>query len=352
MRYRYDRERVILAMSGGVDSSVAASILKDKGYSIKGITLIMTHHQKGIEAARAVAKKLGFPHETIDVKKLFQQNVIKPFLTQYLKGKTPNPCIICNFKVKFGFLIEKLPILKADFISTGHYAKIEYDEKRERFILKKGVDPKREQSYFLFALLQEQLKKIKLCLSNFKKEDVLKIAADIGIDLPYRSESREICFIPDNDYRLYIKKRFPDLIKPGKIIDRKGNILGEHQGIAFYTIGQRKGLGPLGPKPKYVIQIDPKNNSLIVGDKSETLQKEFYISKTNWISYDMPPFFKKLKVKIRYNSSPSYATIYPKDDDIYIVKLEKPQSAITPGQAAVFYEGDETVVGGWICDEY
>ncbi len=349
------KKRVVVAMSGGVDSSVAAALLRSAGYEVIGITMCFNLPDSkrkrpnccsvsSIDDASRVAHKLGIKHYTLNLQKALQENVIKEFCLEYLNGRTPNPCVRCNQYIKFDCLLNKALSLDADFLATGHYARI---TKGDDYVLKKGRDKFKDQSYFLYRLGQKQLKHILFPLGNYTKPQVRGLANNFGLPVADKLASQEICFLAGTDYRAFLKARISKKIKPGKVIDKDGNILGKHQGIAFYTIGQREGLGIAKGFPLYITKIDPLKNQITVGPKEEVLKQEFLVKDLNFI---LTPIKKKvvLKVKIRYNHKEAKAQLIPVKDGIR-VKFTRAQFAITPGQSAVFYD-KETLVGGGIIE--
>jgi len=342
--------KVVVAMSGGVDSSIAAALLKEAGYQVTGVTMLLQPRDKlaGAADARRVADKLGIPHRVIDFSDIFADKVIADFCREYRRGRTPNPCIRCNRYIKFGALLEKARELGADFIATGHHARIERDQAGGRYLLKKGADGNKDQSYFLGTLTQQQLSQILLPVGSFSKDRVRKIADRLGLPVAARPESQEICFVPGDDYPKFLKGYIPEAAEPGLILDRRGNILGSHPGILFYTIGQRKGLGIAAPAPRYVIDIRSEDNAIIVGGKEDVYGNELSASGLNWIS--IPGLSQPLTVtaRIRYRHREAEAIVTPLDEDEVQVKFKQPQVAITPGQAVVFYEGDTVIGGGTI----
>ncbi len=357
------KERVVVAMSGGVDSSVAAALLKHQGYEVIGITMCFNLPDsttkrptccgiQGIEDARRVAHKLGIKHYVLNFSQVLKEKVIKDFCQEYLKGRTPNPCVRCNQYIKFDALLKKAMSLNAKFLATGHYARVEENreprtENREYF-LKKAKDKKKDQSYFLYRLSQSQLKAILFPLGNYTKDEVRKIAREFVLPVADKLASQEICFLPDADYRRFLKAQGKTDIKPGPVVDKENNVLGQHKGIAFYTIGQREGLGIAKGYPLYVIKINPKNNCITVGKKEDVYADEFLLRDTHFILTSLK---KKvaLKVRIRYNHPEAPARIMFLNHKIK-VKFKKPQFAVTPGQSAVFYDKD-IVLGGGIIDK-
>ncbi|MFH1288327.1 MAG: tRNA 2-thiouridine(34) synthase MnmA [bacterium] len=354
------KTRVAVAMSGGVDSSVAAFLLKEKGFDVFGITMLIRRNENDIVDARRIASQLKIPFQTINLVKEFKNNVIDYFCGEYLRGATPNPCIICNEKIKFGYLLDYAKTLGMDYIATGHYAKNYFNKEANRFAIKKGKDRTKDQSYVLFPLTQNQLKHIIFPLSDLTKEEVRKIAKENGLITAKKKESQEICFIPDNDYPKFISQNPPifpfgkgglkgDLTE-GLILDIDGKILGRHKGIYHYTIGQRKGLGIASPYPLYVLKIDVKKNEILVGKDEDLYQKEFIAENVNWQAIDELKKPISVKTKIRYKFEEEKAKVFPVDGKKARVEFLKPQRAITPGQAVVFYKRDMVVGGGWIAE--
>jgi tRNA-specific 2-thiouridylase len=356
-------KRIIVAMSGGVDSSLTAALLKDKGCEVIGITLKLFDYERDIcdtrkksccstedvYDARRVAEKIDIPFYVLDYKDLFKECVIDLFIKEYLKGRTPNPCIICNEKIKFHYLLKQAKELDADYIATGHYAQNIYDESTGLFKLKKGRDKNKDQSYFLFNLNQEQLKKIIFPLGDFTKSNVRKLAEKYGLKVAQKEDSQEICFVTNNDYQSFISKNVDKkLIKPGIIVDEIGKKLGEHQGIYAYTIGQRKGLGIAHPFPLYVLGFDLEKNEVIVGKDKRLFKDELIVDNVSFISGSAIKSDTPCTVKIRYSHSPAKAVIKITGKRKINIKFDEPQRAVTPGQAAVFYSEDEVLGGGWI----
>jgi tRNA-specific 2-thiouridylase len=339
--------KIAIAMSGGVDSSVAAALLKEAGHEVTGVTMRITDDSRAGKHAADIASRLGIPHHVIDLRDIFAEKIIDYFCGEYGRGRTPNPCISCNRYIKFGALWEEAKKSGAERFATGHYARIEKDN-GERYLLKKGWDKNKDQSYFLCQLTQEQLSRTMFPLGNLTKEEVRKVAAELGLPTDSRPESREICFIPDNDYARFLEKHMPEYMRPGPITDEAGRTLGRHGGTAAYTIGQRKGLRIATKAPLYVTGIEVDRNSVVVGNKEQTYGTEFIAGGLNWIAIEAPEKPIRAKVKIRYQHAETEATIMPQDDGTVYAKFDEPQVAITPGQAVVFYDGDKVVGGGTI----
>ena len=347
-------KRVVVAMSGGVDSSVAAALLKEQGYEVIGLTMCFNLAEKngnkpsccgltGIEDARRVCQKLGIRHYVLNLNKDFYQEVIQNFYQEYLSGRTPNPCVRCNQFIKFGILLKKAINLGAQFLATGHYARIV--KSPQGYLLKKAKDLKKDQSYFLYPLTRAQLKHLIFPLGNFTKPKIRQLARNFGLKVADKQDSQEICFLPDGKYGDFVKASAKGAVKPGNFVDKNGNVLGLHRGIAYYTIGQRHGIGIAAGYPLYVTQINIKNNQVILGRRQEVYKKEFIINEGHFLG--KPPKKKiEIKVQIRYNHEEARATVYPAKIKQKII-FKQPQFAVTPGQSAVFYDKD-TVLGGGI----
>ena len=356
--------KVLVAMSGGVDSAVAAYLLKKEGHEVVGMTLRVHDDLErnrrlksccapmDIGDAREVARVLQIPYYTVDMREEFHQRVMVPFAENYRNGKTPNPCVLCNQDLKFGLLYQRAKALGMAYVATGHYARLKRKEKNERIQLLKGRDVSKDQSYFLFSLDQNQLAHMLLPLGDLTKKEVRKIARDAGLPLANKAESQEICFVPDNQYAKVVEKIIPNKNQDdveGKIVNEWGEILGTHKGIHYFTIGQRKGLGLSYPEPLYVLRIDPSLKRVVVGPESSLGQKEFLVEKVHWISQNKEEVLPgTILVKIRSHHHEKPATIFPLANQKVQVVFEEPQRAIAPGQAAVFYCQDEVLGGGWI----
>jgi len=354
------KTRVLLGMSGGVDSSVAGYLLREQGYDVVGVTMKVWPQDcisraedkccgpQAVADARNVAHSLGIPHYVVDEADQFEQTVINYFTSEYQAGRTPNPCVMCNEKLKFGNLWKKAEALGCDFIATGHYAIIEHHD--DRAILRKGTDPGKDQSYFMFSLRQRQLLRALTPLGAMHKSQIRQIAHSLGLKVADKADSQEICFVPGNDYKVFLRSHLGEKgFHGGQIYDVKGNLLGEHDGIELFTIGQRKGLPGGSVRPRYVVDLDPETNRVIVGEADDLLCDKFEIDRVNWIAPAPPDENGSLTVKIRYSHPGTPATVTPRDGDRASIRLLHSQKAVTPGQAAVIYAGDVVVGGGWIC---
>lgn len=351
--------RVLVAMSGGVDSSVAAALLIEEGYECIGVTMqlwpedLPVEHESGccsisaVEDARRVANKLGIPYYVLNFAHSFAEQVIDRFAEEYLQGRTPNPCIVCNEKVKFGTFLQKALELECDYVATGHYASVDYDPDRGRFVIRRGKDRMKDQSYTLYGLTQEQLSRTLLPLGKYDKEQVREKARELGLITANKPDSQEICFVPDGDYRKFIERYAPESVRPGDIVDLDGNVLGRHRGVSFYTVGQRKGLGISHPTPLYVVRIDAKENRVVVGPKEAVAGVALLANPVNFVAVSELREPMGVTCKIRYKSEDTPATIEPGPDGGVITRFDEPERAITPGQSVVWYDGD-TVVGGGI----
>ncbi|RJQ56963.1 MAG: tRNA 2-thiouridine(34) synthase MnmA [Nitrospiraceae bacterium] len=368
--------KVIVAMSGGVDSSVAAYLLKKQGHEVTGLSFELWDRRdlqgsnvccsvETIELAKAVAKRVGIEHYTVDVRDAFYTHVIEGFCEAYLDGITPNPCILCNKYIKFDFLLQKAGELGAELVATGHYARIERGERREargkgekiqdskfkiqeaRYSLLKGIDSKKDQSYVLYVMKQEELSKTLFPLGGLRKENTRDIAKELGLETALRPESQEICFVGNEKYIDFIKGFAPESLNPGPVVNMEGKVLGEHKGIAFYTIGQRKRLGISSLKPHYVVRIDRVKNTVVVGSKVDAMVKNFRVTALNWISVDTLAGPVRASVKVRSAMKEAPAILTPEKDGGVFVGFDEPQWAPAPGQSAVFYD-DDIVLGGGI----
>ena len=346
-------------MSGGVDSSVAALLLRQQGYEVIGVTMRLWSVEQSdappqskrccsvedVEDARRVCDAIGARHYFMNFEREFQQHVVDYFVREYERGRTPHPCLACNDKMKFDFLLRRALFLDADFIATGHYARIRTRAGRHRLL--KGIDARKDQSYVLFTLTQAELGRLRLPIGEYEKDAVRRIAEEAGLPVAGKPDSQEICFIPDGDYRKFVSDRTHAV--PGEIVDTGGNVLGTHPGIQYFTIGQRRGLGlnGNGGSPRYVIAIDAGSNTVTVGAEEELLRTRLWASGVSFISGSPPLSPLDVTAKIRYKASEAPATVFP-DGEWLRIDFHEPQRAITPGQAVVFYDGDELIGGGII----
>ncbi len=344
-------KKVVIGMSGGVDSSVAAYLLKEEGYDVTGVSMDMYEGITApeIENAKKIAEKIGVNHMVMDMKGSFKQYVVNDFLDEYLQGHTPNPCVVCNKFIKWSGLEEVAKEIGADYIATGHYANVIKLE-NGRYSIKMANDSK-DQSYVLYNMTQEQLSKCIMPCGKYDKAYIREIAAKIGLEVADKKDSMEICFIPDNDYIGFIKKCAGckmDGFKPGNFVDTKGNVLGEHKGIACYTIGQRKGLGIAFGKPMFVVDINPETNEVVLGEGDEVFKKSLIAKDVNFISVEDLDGEMRVEAKIRYKHKAAPCTIKRLDESRVECVFDEPQRAITAGQSVVFYDGDIVVGGGVI----
>lgn len=334
-------------MSGGVDSSTAAYILKEKGFECVGATMLL--HGDGtsgdIDDAKKVAGKLDIPHYVFDLREEFEENVIRPFIEAYKNGRTPNPCVICNRRLKFDALHEKAMELGCELIASGHYARL---EKGERCVLKKSVNPAKDQSYVLCMLTQEQLARTIFPLEGMSKDEVRTIAEGIGLQIASKPDSQDICFVPDGKYAEFIEEHESMTFPEGDYCDEEGNPMGRHKGIIRYTVGQRKGLGIAAGKPVYVKEIDPVHNRVILCDNEALFTDTLKSDDFNWVSIEPPYKPLHAKARIRYQHQEQPAVVLPNKDGSVTIRFEEPQRAITPGQTVVVYDGDIVLGGGTI----
>ena len=349
-------------MSGGVDSSVTAALMVEAGYDVIAITMRLGMHDtieiesdkpsccslEGVEDARRVATQLEIPFYAVNYEELFRQSIVDYFADEYVSGRTPSPCVICNQDLKFGKLLELATQLEVDYVATGHYARIEHDPETGRYRLRKGIDSRKDQSYFLFSLTQAQLRRALMPLGGYEKDEVRAVARKYQLRTAEKPESQELCFIADDNYKRFLKDRIPEKIQEGDIVDQEGRVLGEHQGIPFYTVGQRKGLGISAKTPLYVTELKVHDNTIVVGKNEDLSADTMQVEEVNLITMDQLTEPIRAEVKIRYKDTGALATINPLSDTEVEVKFDQPRRAVTPGQAAVFYDGDTVIGGGWI----
>ncbi|MDB9964593.1 tRNA 2-thiouridine(34) synthase MnmA [Vicingaceae bacterium] len=357
--------KVLVAMSGGIDSSVCAMLLHEEGYEVIGVTMKTWDYASSggnnkkttgccslddINDARILAVNYGFYHMIIDIREEFGDYIIDNFVSEYTAGRTPNPCVLCNTHIKWDALLRRADQLGCEFIATGHYANVR--EENGRYVISKGKDENKDQSYVLWGLSQKALARTKFPLGKFTKPEIRKMALDRGHeDLAKKSESYEICFVPDNDYRGFLKRKVSGLeeqVKGGDLIDMQGNVLGQHEGYPFYTIGQRKGLGIATGEPLYVIRINPEDNTVVLGQKEDLNRKTMTVRRPNFIKYDKLPEQEEILTKVRYKDSGMMSRAVLNDAGEIEVDFYEDVKGIAPGQSAVFYEGKDLLGGGFI----
>ena len=353
---------VVVAMSGGVDSSAAACLLKQEGYEVIGMTLKTWPKElcdtvpktqtccstQDIEDARSVAGQLGIPFYVVEASVPFKTDVMDYFVDSYSKGRTPNPCVVCNRKVKSGILLEKARALGIDRLATGHYASVVKDERTGRYAVRQAIDANKDQSYVLFQLTQQQLAQLIFPMGQLSKAEVRRVAQEAGLAVADKPESMELCFIPDGDTQGFLKARVPQAFTPGDIVNRAGSVLGKHQGIGAYTVGQRKGLGIAQGRPLYVVELDAAANRVIVGDETELAATNCRVEELHWMAIDGLREPREAAVKVRYRGVQHPALLVPEGAGVRVEFRQPVAGGVTPGQAAVFYDGDRVLGGGWI----
>lgn len=346
--------RVLLGMSGGVDSTVAAYLLKEKGYEVVGATMKLWVPENikntAIEDAKKMADKLGVEHHVIELEDEFRNTVVKHFIDGYYEGTTPNPCVFCNKHIKFDLMFDVADKLGCQYVATGHYSRIVKNEETGKYELIKAVTEKKDQSYMMYNLNQEKLSRILFPIGEYDKSEIRKIAEKAGLEVYNKPDSQDICFIPDGDYEKFIEKYSGRKDKQGKFVDSQGNEIGKHQGITRYTIGQRKGLGITFGKPMYVIDINGRDNTVTLGENSDLFKNELIAKDVNFLEFSLEELNNPLEVqsKIRYSSNLSYAVVTKIDNNRVKVVFKDPQRAITKGQSVVFYDGNKLIGGGVI----
>jgi tRNA-specific 2-thiouridylase len=363
--------RIAVAMSGGVDSSTVAALLVRSGHSVVGLTMQLWNQRRlpelsadgatgrccsldDVYDARRVAEQIGIPYYVVNFERQFEEHVIQPFVSEYLAGRTPIPCALCNRFIKFDQFLEMADAVGAERIATGHYARIDLDQASGRYQLRRAVDASKDQTYFLFGLTQTQLARSLFPLGGMPKTEVRRLAREMGLAVADKGESFEICFVPNGDYAAFLNAYLRDKGAPagptrGEIVTTGGRTLGEHAGVHHFTVGQRKGLGIATGEPLYVIATDPQTQRVTVGGNEELMRAGLTARAVHWVSIDGLRASRRASVKIRNKHQAAPATLYPAEEDSFVqVRFDEPQRAVTPGQAAVFYDGDLVLGGGWI----
>ncbi|HEX8186900.1 MAG TPA: tRNA 2-thiouridine(34) synthase MnmA [Pyrinomonadaceae bacterium] len=368
--------KIAVAMSGGVDSSAAAALLKAGGHELVGFTMQLWNQRRGLSVgedgeplpsrccslddvydARRVAEELGFPFYVLNLERDFERDVVAPFVQSYLEGETPIPCVACNSRLKFASLDRTALSVGCEKVATGHYARVRHDEESGRHRLLRGRDARKDQSYFLWELTQGQLSRSLFPLGEMTKDEVREVARRHGLYVAEKRESQEICFVPDGDYAGFIDRyleaegREGERPARGEVVDTGGRVVGEHEGVHRFTVGQRRGIGVSRPLPLYVVRVEPESNRVVVGHDDDLLSTEFTAAGVNWVAFDEPPGPVRADVRVRYRHAEAPATVTPLGGGRARVRFDDPQRAVTPGQATVFYRGEEVVGGGWIVRE-
>ena len=359
--------KLAVAMSGGVDSSAAAALLKAEGHELVGFTMQLWNQRRGISVdengeplpsrccslddvydARRVAEELGFPFYVLNLEKEFERDVVQPFVNSYLNGETPIPCVACNSRLKFASLDKLAVSLGCEKVATGHYARVETDESTGRRLLRRGLDSGKDQSYFLFSLTQEQLAAASFPVGHLAKDAVRDLARDLGLTVADKPDSQEICFVPDGDYAAFIERQTETMPRDGAIVNQAGDVLGRHGGVHKFTVGQRKGLGIALAEPMYVLELRSADQTVVVGTRPALERSSLTASQVNWISGEPPAGALRITAQIRHRHRAADATVRAVDATRAAVEFDVPQTAITPGQAVVFYDGETVLGGGWI----
>jgi tRNA-specific 2-thiouridylase len=350
------RKRIMVAMSGGVDSATTAALLKKEGHEVIGVTMQLWDYggaeggccsSDEVRDARRVADQIGIPHYVVNLMDKFKEFIVEDFINKYMDGKTPSPCVLCNEYMKFDFLLKRSLELDADLLATGHYARVVLDTGSGKYHLEKAVDSNKDQSYFLFTLKQKELSRVIFPLGDKTKEDVRKLAQKLNLKVARKPDSQGVCFITGSSYKDFLKNHTEVSNKAGEIVDTDGNIVGNHQGIFSYTIGQRRGLGIAKGKPQYVVRIDPKSNRVVVGSEDQIYSKSLFVNNLSWVN-EISDKEMNISAKIRYRHKENDASLVLKNQNEAVVSFTEPQRAITPGQAIVFYNENQVLGGGWI----
>jgi tRNA-specific 2-thiouridylase len=350
------KKRILVAMSGGVDSGTTAALLKSEGHDVIGVTMQLWDYGDAdggccsaddVRDARRAADQIGIPHYVVNYMDIFKKYIVEDFVGKYLSGKTPSPCVLCNQFMKFNFLLRRALELGADYLATGHYARIETEEGTGKFYLNKALDKSKDQSYFLFTLAQEELKRIMFPLGSMTKDEVREVAKSMNLKVADKPDSQEVCFITGGDYRDFLKEYTEKKRERGKIVDVAGNVLAYHDGVHSFTVGQRRGLGIAKGKPMYVVRVEPETNRVVVGEEKDIFRSSLIANNISWAD-GIPSDEIEVKAKIRYRHKEEDAVVKVDSDREALVEFKTPQRAMTPGQAIVFYKKERVLGGGWI----